>query len=230
MAVLWGGDVIFREGLLFNVSALWRDYPNIAMTFMFKFFFIVQLAYWLHCYPELYFQKVKKEDMPARITYATIYLVTIAAAYVMNFTRLALCLLVLHYGAETVFHVARLLHFADKPSVATKGVYLTKFLCQTNSILMRHLLFSKFDSILLLEHFVCCDSPCVHHFVRFDLLVRPGRQRVGELRDPRLWIGCRRLAPGLHAPTFPDLPHEPTPRSRPFGRHGRGRGQESQTG
>lgn len=121
VAVLWGGDVIFREGLLFNVSALWRGYPNIAMTFMFKFFFVVQLAYWLHCYPELYFQKVKREDMPARITYATIYLVTIAAAYVMNFTRLALCLLVLHYAAETVFHVARLLHFADRPSFAAKG-------------------------------------------------------------------------------------------------------------
>ncbi|KAK4004409.1 translocating chain-associated membrane protein 1 [Daphnia magna] len=121
VAVLWGGDVIFREGLLFNVSALWRDYPNIAMTFMFKFFFIVQMAYWLHCYPELYFQKVKREDMPARITYATIYLVTIAAAYAMNFTRLALCLLVLHYAAETVFHVARLIHFADKPSIAAKA-------------------------------------------------------------------------------------------------------------
>jgi len=119
-AVLWGGDVIFREGLLFNVSALWRDYPNVAMMFMFKFFFIVQIAYWLHSYPELYFQKVKREDVPARVTYATIYLVTVAAAYAMNFTRLALCLLVLHYVAETVFHVARLIHFADKPQIASK--------------------------------------------------------------------------------------------------------------
>jgi len=119
-AVLWGGDMIFREGLLFNVSALWRDYPNVAMTFLFKFFFIIQIAYWLHSYPELYFQKVKREDMPARITYATIYLVTVAAAYVMNFTRLALCLLVLHYVSETVYHVARLIHFTDKPQLAAK--------------------------------------------------------------------------------------------------------------
>jgi len=126
-AVLWGGDVIFREGLLFNVSALWRDYPNVAMTFMFKFFFIVQIAYWLHSYPELYFQKVKREDVPARVTYATIYLVTVAAAYAMNFTRLALCLLVLHYVAETVFHVARLIHFADKPQIASKSKFSFAF-------------------------------------------------------------------------------------------------------
>jgi len=119
-AVMWGADVILREGLFFNISAIWRDYPNVAMTFMFKFFFIVQIAYWLHSYPELYFQKVKREDMPARVTYATIYLVTVAAAYVMNFTRLALCLLVLHYVSETVFHVARLIHFTDKPKIAAK--------------------------------------------------------------------------------------------------------------
>lgn len=121
ISALWGGDVILREGLFFNVSTLWRDYPNVTMPFMFKFFFIVQLAYWLHSYPELYFQKIKREDMPARVTYATIYLLTIAAAYVMDFTRLALCLLVLHYVSESLFHVARLLHFADKTSIAAKA-------------------------------------------------------------------------------------------------------------
>jgi translocating chain-associated membrane protein 1 len=209
VAVLWGGDVIFREGLLFNVSALWRDYPNIAMTFMFKFFFIVQMAYWLHCYPELYFQKVKREDMPARITYATIYLVTIAAAYVMNFTRLALCLLVLHYAAETVFHVARLIHFADKPSVAIKGIFSLKFYMIYQHVSYLFLVF--FFSILRLEHFVCRHSPCFHHPVRFDLLVRFGRQRVCELRRPSIRIGRRCRPPGLHAATLPDLPLESTP-------------------
>lgn len=120
-AVLWGGDIILREGLLGNISALWKDYPIIHMTFLFKFFFIIQISYWLHLYPELYFQKIKREDMPARITYASIYLVAVTAAYVLNFTRLALCLLVLHYVSEAVFHVARLLHFADKDSVSLKG-------------------------------------------------------------------------------------------------------------
>jgi len=119
-AVLWGGDVILREGLLTNISALWKDYPVIHMTFLFKFFFIIQISYWLHLYPELYFQKIKREDMPARITYASIYLVAVTAAYVLNFTRLALCLLVLHYISEAVFHIARLLRFAEKDSVSLK--------------------------------------------------------------------------------------------------------------
>lgn len=114
------------------------------MTFMFKFFFVIQLAYWLHCYPELYFQKVKREDMPARITYATIYLVTIAGAYVMNFTRLALCLLVLHYAAETVFHVARLVYFADKTAVAAKG----------KSKIAIEIMLQRSESQLLIPYFI----------------------------------------------------------------------------
>ncbi len=28
--------------------------------FIIKFFFIIQMAYWIHCIPELYFQKIKK--------------------------------------------------------------------------------------------------------------------------------------------------------------------------
>ena len=51
----------FRDNLLPDISALWTNYPqnHAQMSFMFKFFFILQLAYWVHSYPELYFQKVK---------------------------------------------------------------------------------------------------------------------------------------------------------------------------
>jgi len=53
-----------------------------------------------------------------RITYASLYLIFLAAAYVFNFTRLALCLILIHYAVECVFHVARLLSFAEKSQVA----------------------------------------------------------------------------------------------------------------
>merc|ERR1711970_1045018 len=66
VSLLWAGDIIMRENL-FNIRQLWEGYPHSHMNFMFKFFYIVQIAYWLHIFPELYFQKVKKEDMPARI-------------------------------------------------------------------------------------------------------------------------------------------------------------------
>ena len=33
---------------------------NCCRRFWVKFYFVIQLAYWIHSYPELYFQKIKK--------------------------------------------------------------------------------------------------------------------------------------------------------------------------
>jgi len=118
VSVLWGGDIIFRENYVLNVGQLWEGYPHHEMTFMFKFFFIIQLCYWLHCFPELYFQKTKKEEMASRITYASLYLIFLIAAYVLNFTRVALCLILIHYLVECIFHFARLVYFAEKVQAA----------------------------------------------------------------------------------------------------------------
>lgn len=124
MSVLWGGDVIFKENYVMNISSLWEGYPHTEMVFMFKFFFIIQLAYWLHCYPELYFQKIKREEMPARIRYATVGFLYVAAAYLLNFNRVGICLLVLHYASEALFHVARIIDFIDKEEKGSKAGYM----------------------------------------------------------------------------------------------------------
>ena len=99
-----------------SVASLWEGYPHASMSFLFKFFFIIQLSYWLHVFPELYFQKVssyfdskeqrpilldhkqimiqvKRDDWAPKIQYACLYLAFILAAYVTSFTRVALFLL-----------------------------------------------------------------------------------------------------------------------------------------
>ena len=52
------------------------SYPasHAMQPFISKFFYVMQIAYWLHCFPELYFQRVKKEELSARIQYAALYL------------------------------------------------------------------------------------------------------------------------------------------------------------
>merc|ERR1719209_1338602 len=119
VSLVWGGDLLLRENIL-NVASLWEGYPHNNMTFLFKFFFIIQISYWLHIFPELYFQKVKKEEMPAKIQYAILYLTFIVASYVFRFTRLSLVLLVIHYLAEAVFHLCRILAYTEKTSVSSK--------------------------------------------------------------------------------------------------------------
>merc|ERR1712051_194701 len=112
VSLFWGGDLLLRENLL-SVSSIWEGYPHNNMTFLFKFYFSIQISYWLHIFPELYFQKTKKEEMGEKIQYAVLYLVFIGAAYAFRFTRLALVLLVIHYLSEAVFHLCVLARFSS---------------------------------------------------------------------------------------------------------------------
>lgn len=122
-STIFAGYVISQEEYLTKISLLWQDYPSAhqAMPFLMKFFFILQIAYWLHTFPEFYFQKAKKEEIRSRTITAIIYLLFIAGAYVLNFTRVAICILALHYAAEFVFHICRLAHFAEKKAIAIPG-------------------------------------------------------------------------------------------------------------
>jgi translocating chain-associated membrane protein 1 len=117
VSLFWAGDIIYRENMM-NIASLWDGYPHNSMTFMFKFFFIIQISYWLHVFPELYFQKVKREDMSAKIQYACLYLAFIVPAYMMRFTRVTVVLLFIHYLVEVVFHGSRILAYAEKSNIA----------------------------------------------------------------------------------------------------------------
>ncbi|XP_037136210.1 translocating chain-associated membrane protein 1 [Syngnathus acus] len=110
----WGASIIFSENFLSNPSSLWEGYPHMLMPLQMKFYYICQIAYWLHVLPELYFQKTKKEDIPRQLVYTFLYLVHIAGAYILNLNRLGLILLVLHYFVELLFHVSRLVYFSNE--------------------------------------------------------------------------------------------------------------------
>ena len=126
-SLFWAGDLIIKENM-FSVASLWDGYPHNNMTYMFKFFFIIQIAYWLHIFPELYFQKIKKEDMAVKIQYACLYLAFIVPAYMMRFTKVCLVLLFVHYAVEAVYHGCRILSYAEKSGLARKIFKLGDFL------------------------------------------------------------------------------------------------------
>lgn len=123
LSAIWGIDIIIREELLTNIPALWKEYP-VPLSFSSKLFFVGQFAYWLHCYPELYFQRAKKEDIPSRIIQATTGLFFTLAAYLLNLQQLAVILLVLHYVGDALLHSARITHFISKKEKLSKMVSL----------------------------------------------------------------------------------------------------------
>lgn len=123
LSALWAIDIIIREKILLNIWALWEEYP-MPMSASLKLFFIGQLSYWLHCYPELYFQRIKKEDILQRVFHATVGLAFTFAAYFFNFQHLALILLTLHYVGDALLHAARLVHFISQKEKRTKLTFL----------------------------------------------------------------------------------------------------------
>ncbi|XP_045110550.1 translocating chain-associated membrane protein 1-like isoform X2 [Portunus trituberculatus] len=133
VSAAWGLNILVKDNLLQDISSLWGGYPegHAQMSFMLKFFFLVQMSYWLHCYPELYFQKTKREEMPAKIQHASLYLIFCAAAYVLNFTHVALVLLTLRFIEEGLHHICRLLYFAERTQAAHTGfrVWNVVFVC-----------------------------------------------------------------------------------------------------
>ncbi|XP_071519700.1 translocating chain-associated membrane protein 1 isoform X2 [Panulirus ornatus] len=146
VSAAWGINILVKDNLLVDITSLWSDYPSghAQMSFMLKFFFIIQMSYWLHCYPELYFQKTKREEMSAKIQHASLYLVFSSAAYVLNFTRVALVLLTLRFIEEALLHICRLLYFAEKNAAANTGFRVWNVLfvaCRLASIIVAILTF-----------------------------------------------------------------------------------------
>lgn len=114
MSFLWGAEVIIREQYAENMSRLWADYPNHPMTFLHKLYFIIQLSYYLHMLPELYFQKVKKDEQSAKMQHSFAGTIIIGFFYFFAYRRIAIVLLTLHYFSEFVAHTFGLLEVFDK--------------------------------------------------------------------------------------------------------------------
>lgn len=60
--ILKKNNLLYNLPLIFliTISSLVQNYDFFIDRFIVKFFFIMQISYWIHCFPELYFQKVKK--------------------------------------------------------------------------------------------------------------------------------------------------------------------------
>lgn len=131
MSFLWGLEVIFREKYIGNVSKLWDEYPNHPMSFLHKLFFIINLAYYLHMLPELYFQKIKKEDQQPKIIHSIVGFSIIAVGYMLGFQRVAIVLLSMHYFSEFISHTFLLIDIFDKDEKLSKLRFFNNVLAVT---------------------------------------------------------------------------------------------------
>ncbi|CAI2350030.1 unnamed protein product [Caenorhabditis sp. 36 PRJEB53466] len=95
---------------------IWSGYPveHRVMSISYKLFYIFQISYWLHQFPEFYLQKLKREEIRQKTLNTVLYLFFITTGYFLNFTRIGIILLSLEYATQLVFHIARLAHFLNR--------------------------------------------------------------------------------------------------------------------
>lgn len=69
------------SGEAWYINFIFVGYPIHPMSFLLKLWWIVQASYWIHTVPELYFQRIKKDEWAARIRHATAAFAFVALAY-----------------------------------------------------------------------------------------------------------------------------------------------------
>nr|XP_008535180.1 PREDICTED: translocating chain-associated membrane protein 1-like 1 isoform X3 [Equus przewalskii]XP_008535181.1 PREDICTED: translocating chain-associated membrane protein 1-like 1 isoform X3 [Equus przewalskii] len=114
VSCIWGTFILISENCLSDPTLLWEAHYHNVMTFQMKFFYISQLAYWFHAFPELYFQRTKKQDIPRQLVYIGLHLFHIAGAYLLYLNHLGLVLLMMHYFVELLSHICDLFYFSDE--------------------------------------------------------------------------------------------------------------------
>lgn len=114
----WGVHILQRESYLGQIALLWEGFPHTEMSFVLKFFMLIQVSYWLHWIPEIYFLRMKKEEIPQKLTMTAIYASIVSFAYVSSLSRVAVLLLSLHFIPEIFLNLARLFHFAEKQNAS----------------------------------------------------------------------------------------------------------------
>lgn len=83
ISAFWGADIALKERYLPEIARLWSDYPA-SMPFLVKLYIIIQLAYSLHELPELYFQRVKREEYSAKAVQSIVTLILVAIPYFLK--------------------------------------------------------------------------------------------------------------------------------------------------
>lgn len=111
LSLVWALELLRRDRTAKQTFIEFIGGPQDEMSYGVKLYFVVQIAYWLHCFPEFYLQRIRKEEISQRAFYVCLYLISFLGAYLFTITRITLVLAVLHYAAEATFHSARLLYF-----------------------------------------------------------------------------------------------------------------------
>lgn len=103
LAIVVGAVYVFvQENVFMNIGNIWEVTPTDEMPLLVKFYWILVISFVFHQFPEMYFMRVKAEEMPDRIIGYTAYLIPIIGAYLTGLVYPASIVLAIHCTAEVL--------------------------------------------------------------------------------------------------------------------------------
>jgi len=119
IAIVIGAFYVMKEeGLLLDPMALLTTVPAVEMPMLMKFYWLLILSFALHQYPEMYFMRVKNEEMPNKIIGYTAFIVPMTAAYITGLVYPGTLVLIIHCLIEILNAVATVMDCVGKQELA----------------------------------------------------------------------------------------------------------------
>ncbi|XP_062520419.1 translocating chain-associated membrane protein 1-like 1 [Corticium candelabrum] len=118
LSTIIGATVLQRRECFSSLSLLWRDYPDIPISFIEKMYYINQIAYWMHWFPELYLMKAKRHEIKDKVVFYTLSLAFILTHYSFSYIRLGIFFLTVHHLVECLNYTVQVLELAGKQQSA----------------------------------------------------------------------------------------------------------------
>jgi len=100
----------------------WKDCPNHVLTSEARAYYVVQFAFYMHSILFL-FAENKKKDFLVMLTHHIATVLVMTLAYVVNYTRVGLAVLMVHDPADVFLNLAKLFNYF-KMKRACDGVFM----------------------------------------------------------------------------------------------------------
>jgi len=119
LAIVVGAVYVFlQENVLLNMGNIWELTPTDEMPLLVKFYWILVISFVVHQYPEMYFMRVKSEEMPDRIIGYTAYLIPIIGAYMTGLVYPATIVLAIHCASEVLKALSDVIESSGKDELS----------------------------------------------------------------------------------------------------------------
>ncbi|KAG2187211.1 hypothetical protein INT44_004883 [Umbelopsis vinacea] len=107
-----GMYIMYRSPHWFNPAQFWIDYPHILINGRMKWYYLVQLGFWIQQVYVLNIEK-RRKDHYAMFTHHIITIILITSSYCVNFTRIGNAVLCCMDLADILLSLAKILNYLN---------------------------------------------------------------------------------------------------------------------